>query len=129
MKLIMAMIRIAKINKTKEALSAAGLPSFMASGKVQGRGRGRGLGPRYKEIMNNPELRADFQDAAGDGEPKLKTKRLVTLIVTNDKKDLAVQTIIKANQTGNSGDGKIFVTQVFDAVQIRTGDHGDEVLD
>jgi nitrogen regulatory protein PII 2 len=129
MKLILAMIRIAKINATKEALSAAGLPSFMASGKVQGRGRGRGIGPRYNEIMNNPELRADFKDAAGEGEPKLKTKRLITLIVTDDKKDVAVQTIIKANQTGNSGDGKIFVSQVFDAVQIRTGDHGDEVLD
>jgi nitrogen regulatory protein PII 2 len=123
------MIRIAKINKTKEALAAAGLPSFMASGKVQGRGKGRGLGPRYKEIMETPELREEFQQAAGDGEPKLKTKRLITLIVTDDKKDLAVQTIINANQTGNSGDGKVFVSPVFDAIQIRTGDHGDVVLD
>ena len=45
MKLIIAIIRMAKINKTKEALAASGLPSFMASGKVQGRGRGRGIGP------------------------------------------------------------------------------------
>jgi len=129
MKLIIAIIRMAKINKTKEALAAAGLPSFMASGKVQGRGRGRGIGPTYQEIMENPELRKDFQEAAKGDEPRLKTKRLITLIVADNKKDLAVETIINTNKTGNSGDGKVFVTPVFDSVQIRTGNRGDVVLD
>jgi nitrogen regulatory protein PII 2 len=54
---------------------------------------------------------------------------MITLTVTDEKADLAIQTIIKANQTGNSGDGKIFVLPTADAVQVRTGDSGDKVLD
>ena len=128
MKMIMAMIRMTKINATKEALAAVGLPSFMASGKVQGRGRGAGYGPRYKEMVNNPDLAEELKELAGK-EPRLKMKRMITLVVANDKKDLAVETIIKTNQTGNSGDGKVFVLPVADAIQVRTGDNGDKVLD
>jgi nitrogen regulatory protein PII 2 len=51
------------------------------------------------------------------------------LIVTDEKKDLAVETIIKTNQTGNSGDGKIFVIEAVDSVRVRTGEKGDLTLD
>ena len=40
-----------------------------------------------------------------------------------------VETITEVNQTGKSGDGKIFVMPVLDALQVRTGDSGDKVLD
>jgi nitrogen regulatory protein PII 2 len=40
-----------------------------------------------------------------------------------------VSTIITTNQTGKSGDGKIFVMPVFQAYRVRTGDDGDSVLD
>jgi nitrogen regulatory protein PII 2 len=128
MKMIEAIIRMAKINETKIALAAAGLPSFMASGEVQGRGRGRGIGPRYQEIMNDPELSETLKETMG-AEPRLKTKRMLTLVVTDEKLDLAVETIIKVNKTGNSGDGKIFVQPVAESIQVRTGDSGDKVLD
>ncbi|MBP8851075.1 MAG: P-II family nitrogen regulator [Breznakibacter sp.] len=126
MKLILAVIRIAKMNETKVALSAAGLPSFTAVG-VLGRGAGRGLGPTYQEVVSNPDNQ-ELLKSLGDA-PRLKSKRMITLVVTDDKKDLAVETIIKTNQTGNSGDGKIIVVEAIDSITVRTGEKGDITLD
>jgi nitrogen regulatory protein PII 2 len=126
MKLILAIIRIAKMNETKQALSEVGLPSFTATG-VLGRGRGRGLGPAYEKILNDPENLEKLKQIGP--EPRLKSKRSITLVVPDDKKDIAVQTIIKVNQTGNSGDGKIFVVDTIDAIRVRTGEKGDLILD
>jgi nitrogen regulatory protein PII 2 len=114
------------MNETKIALSEAGLPSFTAMG-VMGRGRGRGLGPNYQEILTNPEHQEAIKQLSA--EPRLKSKRMITLVVTDAKKDLAIETIIKTNQTGNSGDGKIFVINAVDSVTVRTGDKGDVTLD
>jgi nitrogen regulatory protein PII 2 len=121
MKMIVAIIRMKKMNETKAALASAGLPSFMASGEVHGRGRGLGVGPTFEANKKNPDYVHE--------EHRLKTKRLITIIVADSKVDLAVQTIIKANQTGNSGDGKVFVMPAVDAIQVRTGDTGELVLD
>jgi nitrogen regulatory protein PII 2 len=126
MKLILAFIRIAKMNETKQALSDAGLPSFTATG-VLGRGRGRGIGPAYEAVLKDPDKQESLKQIGP--EPRLKSKRSITLVVPDDKKDLAVQTIIKVNQTGNSGDGKIFVVEALDAVRVRTGEKGDSILD
>lgn len=126
MKLILAIIRIAKMNETKQALSDAGLPSFTAVG-VLGRGRGRGLGPNYQEVLNNP-ANVEAMKLMG-AEPRLKSKRMITLVVPDDKKELAVQTIIKTNQTTNSGDGKIIIIEALDSIRVRTGEKGDITLD
>jgi len=126
MKLILFVIRIAKMNETKKALSDAGLPSFTASG-VLGRGRGRGIGPNYEQVLKDSETKDVLKEYGP--EPRLKSKRMITLIVSDDKKDLAVETIIKVNRTDNSGDGKIFVIETIDAVRVRTGERGDLVLD
>jgi nitrogen regulatory protein PII 2 len=126
MKLILAIIRIAKMNETKQALSDCGLPSFTAVG-VLGRGRGRGVGPAYEAVLKDPESQEKLKQIGP--EPRLKSKRAITLIVPDDKKDLAVQTIIKVNQTSNSGDGKIFVVEALDAIRVRTGERGDSTLD
>jgi nitrogen regulatory protein PII 2 len=126
MKLILAIIRIAKMNETKIALSEAGLPSFTAMG-VLGRGVGRGLGPKYQEIINNPENQEALKQLGA--EPRLKSKRMITLVVSDEKKDMAIETIIKTNQTGNSGDGKIFVINAIDSVTVRTGEKGNATLD
>lgn len=126
MKLILAIIRIAKMNETKQALSDAGLPSFTAVG-VLGRGRGRGLGPTYQEVISDPaNLEAMKQMGT---EPRLKSKRMITLVVSDDKKELAVQTIIKTNQTTNSGDGKIIVVEALESIRVRTGEKGNITLD
>ena len=126
MKLILAIIRIAKMNETKQALSDAGLPSFTAMG-VLGRGQGRGLGPAYQEVLSNPETQEVLKQIGP--EPRLKSKRMITLVVPDAKKDLAVETIIKTNQTGNSGDGKIIVVEALDSISVRTGENGEITLD
>ena len=125
MKQILAIIRMSKINETKEALNEIGLPSFTASGKVQGRGKGRGdYLERTKSTVDDKEY-----ISLSTGEPRLKTKRLLHIIVADEKVDLAVQTIIKANQTGKSGDGKIFIVPTIEAHRVRTRETGDNVLD
>jgi nitrogen regulatory protein PII 2 len=126
MKLILAIIRIAKMNETKMALSEAGLPSFTAMG-VMGRGRGRGIGPNYEQILSDSS-NLDVLKELGP-ESRLKSKRMITLVVPDDKKDLAVETIIGVNRTNNSGDGKIFVVETLDAIRVRTGERGDITLD
>jgi nitrogen regulatory protein PII 2 len=127
MKLILAIIRIAKMNETKIALSDAGLPSFTAMG-VMGRGFGRGLGSNYQNVLASPENQ-DIIKQLSAAEPRLKSKRMITLVVPDSKKDLAVETIIKTNQTNNSGDGKIFVVEALDSITVRTGEHGEATLD
>ena len=121
MKLILAMIRIDKMAATKLALSDVGLPSFTAM-PVLGRGKGKG----------------GFEKAAGLDEdqqeliiemPRLKSKRMITLVVTDEHKELAVDTLIQVNQTGKSGDGKIFVIPTTDSIRVRTGESGDITLD
>jgi nitrogen regulatory protein PII 2 len=92
MKMIIAFIRMVKMNDTKDALAAAGLPSFMASGEVQGRGRGRGLGPNFEKIKSDPDMLEQLKEYGP--EPRLKNKRMITLVVANEKVELAVQTII-----------------------------------
>lgn len=126
MKLLLAIIRIAKMNETKMALSDVGLPSFTAMG-VLGRGRGRGLGPTFAQTLQSPELLGVLKEIGP--EPRLKSKRMITLVVPDDKKDLAVETIIKVNRTNNSGDGKIFVIETLEAIRVRTGERGDITLD
>ncbi len=114
MKLILAMIRIDKMTATKAALSDAGLPSFTAM-PVLGRGKGRGETPAEAELILEM--------------PRMKSKRMITLVVSDEKKELAIDTIIKANQTGKSGDGKIFVIPTADSIRVRTGETGDITLD
>jgi nitrogen regulatory protein PII 2 len=126
MKHIIAIIRIVKMNETKQALADAGLPSFTALG-VTGRGRGRGLGPNYQKILQD-DTKQELISQLGP-EPRLKSKRMIMMVVTDEKKDLAVETIIKTNQTGNSGDGKIFVIEALGSVRVRTGESGDITLD
>jgi nitrogen regulatory protein PII 2 len=126
MKHIIAIIRNVKMNETKQALADAGMPSFTAIA-VTGRGCGRGIGPTYQKIMNDQATK-EYLAQLGP-EPRLKSKRLIMLVVTDEKKDLAVETIINTNQTGNSGDGKIFVIEALGSIRVRTKESGDITLD
>jgi nitrogen regulatory protein PII 2 len=125
MKLIMAIIRIDKMNATKRALSAVGLPSMTATGKVFGRGKGLWDAKVLEGVKKDlPEALAHLGK-----EPRLRPQRVVTLVVTDDKKDKAIETIIEANQTPEPGDGKIFVIPIIDSIKVRTGESGDVSLD
>ncbi|GHT60802.1 P-II family nitrogen regulator [Bacteroidia bacterium] len=123
MKLILAIIRIAKMGDTKQALADAGLPSFTAM-PVLGRGKGHGDLEKIKEAESAHEALEFIPEV-----PRLKSKRMITLVVTDEKKDLAVETIINTNHTGKSGDGKIFVINALGSYSVHTGESGDATLD
>jgi len=59
----------------------------------------------------------------------LVPKRLITVVVPDALAGRVIETIISVNKTGNSGDGKIFVMPVQEAMRVRTGETGDGVLD
>ncbi|MEW6381212.1 MAG: P-II family nitrogen regulator [bacterium] len=123
MKEIIAIIRMNRMSQTKKALIEIGFPSFTAH-KVMGRGRGfvdldllRGAAEGLEDAI--PQL------AQG---PRLIPKRLLKMVVPDDKIELLVETLIKVNQTGNAGDGKIFVMPITDAIRIRTKESGLEAI-
>lgn len=125
MKEIMAVIRMNMMNKTKKALADAGISSFTATGRVMGRGKGNvdfklleGAKNGYEEAIS--QLSKD---------PRLVPKRLVWVVVPDNLVPKTVETIIEVNQTGQAGDGKIFVMPIADAYRVRTGESGDTVLD
>ena len=124
MKEVMAVIRMNRINQTKKALAAAGISSITGK-EVLGRGKGlvdfavlRGAEKGYEEAIAH----------LGDSQ-RLVPKRMLTIIVPDKQVPLVVNTIIEVNQTGKSGDGKIFVMPVMEAWQVRTGEDGDKVLE
>jgi len=125
MKEIMAIIRINRMNKTKEALSAAGISSFTATGRVLGRGKGQ---VDFRLFKGAEEGQDEAIVQLGQG-PMLVPKRLITVVVPDALAGRVIETIISVNKTGNSGDGKIFVMPVQEAMRVRTGETGDGVLD
>jgi nitrogen regulatory protein PII 2 len=56
-------------------------------------------------------------------------KRALIVVVPDDLVEKTVKTLIRVNQTGKSGDGKIFIMPCLDAIRVRTGERGDSVLD
>lgn len=123
MKEVLAIIRMNKMNETKRALADAGISSLTAR-KVVGRGKGKvdflllqGAEKGYEEAINQ----------LGPG-PKLIPKRMLNIVVPDNKVDLVVKTIIKVNKTGSPGDGKIFVESLLDAIRVRTNERGDEAI-
>ena len=119
MKEVIAIVRMNMMNRTKKALTEAGVDAFFAC-EAQGRGKGlvdpgilAGAGAGYEEAV---ELLGE--------RGKLYSKRIVTVVVPDDEVDGVVQAVIEANKTGKPGDGKIFVLPVGDAVRVRTGETG-----
>jgi nitrogen regulatory protein PII 2 len=125
MKEIMAVIRINRMNKTKEALSAAGISSFTATGRVLGRGKGQ---VDFRLFKGAEEGQDEAIVQLGQG-PKLVPKRLITVVVPDALAGRVIETIISVNKSGNAGDGKIFVLPVQESMRVRTGETGDGVLD
>jgi nitrogen regulatory protein PII 2 len=127
MKEITAIIRMNKINQTKEALIAGGFPAATAT-RALGRGRRPVELEFLKAVNEDPRESADILPTIARGG-RLYPKRIITLVVPDHKVPDAVQSIIKVNQTGNPGDGKIFVGPVSDVVRVRTGETGEAAVD
>jgi nitrogen regulatory protein PII 2 len=124
MKEITAVIRMNKMNETKQLLADAGIASFTAR-KVMGRGRGK---VDYRLLQGAAEGHEEAICQLSPG-PKLIPKRMITIVVPDGLVSTVVKTIIDVNQTGAAGDGKIFVGPVSEVHRVRTGEHDDAALD
>ena len=112
MKKIEAVIRHFKLEEVKDALTSAGIHGMTVS-EVRGFGRQKG----HKEQYRGAEYTVDFL-------PKVKLE----VVVEDGELQSILETIIKAARTGQIGDGKIFVTNLEQAIRIRTGETGAESL-
>lgn len=128
MKEIMALIRLNMIGPTKEALSKAGFPSFFCR-KCLGRGK-KSLDINTLKLMIDSEMQlpASPYGEALTESARLIPKRLFTLVVNDEDVKRAVETIIQTNQTGNPGDGKIFVLPVLETYKVRTAEYSQDSL-
>jgi nitrogen regulatory protein PII 2 len=124
MKEVMAIIRMNKINETKRALSTAGISSLNAKECL-----GRGKGVVDFKVLQGAEKGYEEAIAQLGQSQRLVPKRMISIIVPDKLVQKVVSSIITTNQTGKSGDGKIFVMPVFEAYRVRTGEDGDSVLD
>ena len=124
MKEVLAIIRMNKMNETKQALADAGVASFTAR-KVVGRGKGQ---VDFRILQGAAEGHEEAISQLSPG-PKLVPKRMLTIVVPDKVVPAIVKTILSVNSTGNAGDGKIFVLPVREAVRIRTGERDDAALD
>ncbi|MGR8932017.1 MAG: P-II family nitrogen regulator [Gammaproteobacteria bacterium] len=112
MKLITAIIKPFKLDDVREALSEIGVSGVTAT-EVKGFGRQKG----HTELYRGAEYVVDFL-------PKVKLEIAVSDAIV----DQAVETIVKAANTGKIGDGKIFVTNLEQIIRIRTGETGEDAL-
>jgi nitrogen regulatory protein PII len=112
MKMIVAYIRHEAFEPVRQDLLEAGFPSLSIS-EVKGSGRQKGITEHYRGSEIAIHLR-----------PKLK----VECVVDDGDAQLIVDTILRHARTGSVGDGKIFVLPVEDAIRIRTGETGEQVL-
>ena len=124
MKEVLAIIRMNKMNQTKQALADAGFSAFHAR-PVFGRGKGN---VDFRILKGAEEGHEEAISQLGPAI-KLIPKRMLNVMVPDDKVASVVETIIKTNQTGHPGDGKIFVLPIEGSIRVRTGEVGDQALD
>ena len=112
MKKIEAIIKPFKLEEVKDALAEIGMEGMTV---VECKGFGRQKG--HTEIYRGSEYTVDFL-------PKIK----IELVLADTQVENAVAVIIKSAKTGKIGDGKVFVSEVEEAVRIRTEEKGDHAL-
>ena len=112
MKLVSAVIKPFKLDHVREALLSIGVQGITVT-EVKGFGRQKG----HTELYLGAEYVVDFL-------PKTK----VEVAVDEGMLDQVIEAISNAAQTGNIGDGKVFVTSLEQAIRIRTGETGVDAL-
>jgi nitrogen regulatory protein P-II 1 len=112
MKKIEAVIQPFKLDEVKEALKSIGIDG-MTILEVRGHGRQKG----HKEVYRGQEYKVDLL-------PKVKLE----MVVTDSRAEEVLTTLAAAARTGKIGDGKIFVSEIVEAVRIRNDDRGDSAL-
>ena len=112
MKKIEAIIKPFKLDEVKEALHEVGVKGLTVT-EAKGFGRQKG----HTELYRGAEYVVDFL-------PKVK----IEVVIEDSMVESAVEAITKSAATGKIGDGKIFISQLDDAIRIRTGETGPEAI-
>jgi len=124
MKEVLAIVRLNAMNKTKRALADGGITSITARDAL---GRGKGLVDL--QVLRGAEKGYEEAISQLGGSQRLIPKRILTVIVPDKLVEKTVKVLIRVNQTGKPGDGKIFVMPIMDSISVRTGLSGDATLD
>lgn len=112
MKKIEAIIKPFKLDEVKDGLAEIGIKGLTVS-EIKGFGRQKG----HTELYRGAEYVVDFL-------PKIK----LDIAVDDSLVDKTVDTILSTASTGKIGDGKIFILDLQEAIRVRTGEKGSEVL-
>ncbi|MDP3173209.1 MAG: P-II family nitrogen regulator [Phenylobacterium sp.] len=112
MKKIEAIIKPFKLDEVKEALQELGVQGMTV---IEAKGYGRQKG--HTELYRGAEYVVDFL-------PKIK----IEVVVAEGQLTQAIEAIVGAARTGRIGDGKIFVSEIFDVLRIRTGESGETAI-
>lgn len=112
MKLVTAIIKPFKLDDVRESLSEIGVQGITVT-EVKGFGRQKG----HTELYRGAEYVVDFL-------PKVKLE----VAVDDEMAEKVIDAITSVANTGKIGDGKIFVTELEQAIRIRTGETGEEAI-
>ena len=112
MKKIEAIVRPEKVDDIRKALEKSGYPGVTIT-EVEGHGKQKGVTRQWRGESYKVDLL-----------PKVKLE----LVVSDKDVDRLVSAIVAAAKTGAVGDGKIFISEVKEAVRIRTGEKGEDAL-
>ena len=112
MKKVEAIIKTFKLDEVKEALQEIGVQGLSVL-EVKGFGRQKG----HTELYRGAEYVVDFL-------PKVK----IEVVLPDDQVDAAIEAIVGSAKTDKIGDGKIFVSDISQAIRIRTGEAGSDAL-
>ena len=112
MKKVEAIIRIYKLEDLKNALAAKGILGMTIT-DVKGFGRQKG----HTEMYRGTEYKVEFV-------PKVK----IEVAVPDESLQLVLDTIMRTAQTGQIGDGKIFISNLDNTIRIRTGETGEQAI-
>jgi nitrogen regulatory protein P-II 1 len=111
-KKIEAIVKPFKTEAVRDALAEVGIEGMTLS-EVKGFGRQKG----HSEIYRGTEYTVDFL-------PKVKFE----IVVPDDRAQRAVEAILQSARTGKIGDGKVFVSEIEQAVRIRTDERGEDAV-
>ena len=112
MKKLEAIIQPSRLDAVRDALREIGVDGMTIS-EVRGHGRQKG----HTEVYRGNEYTVDFL-------PKIK----IETVLPDNLVDSAVQTILKIARTGKIGDGKVFISDISEAIRIRTAEKGEYAL-
>lgn len=112
MKLVTAIVRPHAVEAVRDALQDLGVQGMTLS-EVRGFGRQRG----HTEVYRGAEYTVDFV-------PKSR----IEVLIADRMAEEVIEVVLKAARTGETGDGKVWITDVHDVVRIRTGEQGEAAL-